>query len=268
MAVVVFCLLVPSAAVGYLADQRAAESPPRERVELVIGVSTDLPGWGLTQGARRSGFDLDLANYLADELHYTPTFVRVRDEDRREMLRSGQVQLVISHFSVTEERTRDISFAGPYLQTRQGLMGLTDGPQIRTIEDLSGKRVCVVNGSTAADQFSEHDITVIGNPDLQSCALGTRSGEFDATAADQILLFGITKAYRGSLAVVPDLTFGDLEHYGVGLEYGNTKLCNELRDGIRRFITSDAWDDAFQANLPDVPSAAYKPDPGLLDRCE
>ena len=47
-----------------------------------VGIKFDQPGMGLKEGSTYSGFDVDLANYIAKELNYTPTFVEAVSSQR------------------------------------------------------------------------------------------------------------------------------------------------------------------------------------------
>lgn len=274
---VVLCLLVSSAVIGDFANQWGAAPPPRERGRtMIIGVPTNVQGTGMMQETHRYGFAYELANWLAEDLHYSPrTFYSFSDldgypDDHTEMLRRGQVDMIITPNPIKAQRGTGVLFAGPYLMTQGGVLVRPDGTAIRGIEDLDGKRVCTWGESTYKEQSMRLGNSVPIEKDvLSSCVDALVAGTVDAVAGDQLLLSEIAKAREGNkLSVVPGLNFGGQQRYGIELEYGNVGECNEIRDAIRRFITSGAWDHAFQANMPDVPPAALKPDPDHLDRCE
>lgn len=272
---VVLCLLVASALIGDFANQWGAAPPPRERGKtIVIGVPTNVGDAGMAE-ADRYGFAYDLADWLAEDLNYSPkTFYSFSDLDGfpdyyMEMLGRGEVDMIIDPEPITGQRETEVLFAGPYLLTQGGVLVRSGGAAIRTIDDLDGKRVCTWGESTYKEQSMRLGNSVpIEKDALASCVEALAAGSVDAVAGDQLLLSETAKGEgANTLSVVPGLNFGGQQRYGIELEPDRVGDCNEIRDAIRQFITSGAWDHAFQANMPDVPAAAHKPDPDHLDRC-
>ena len=56
-----------------------------------VGIKFDQPGMGLKEGTTYTGFDVDVANYIAKELNYTPSFVEAVSAQRETLLETGQV---------------------------------------------------------------------------------------------------------------------------------------------------------------------------------
>lgn len=274
---VVLFLLVSSAVLGELGDRWGTSSSPHGRDRSVaIGVPTDNWDLGMAQEAYRYGFAYDLANWLADDLDYSPTtFVSfpARDgygTDHREMVRSGQVDMVLTPTAVADPRGTGVSFAGPYLVTEGGVLVRADSTAILTVEDLDGERVCTWRESTYKEQTRRLvGSTLVEKDDLSSCVEALVAGEVDAVAGDQIILAEVVRVREANeLTVVPGVDFGGQQHYGIELARGDAGECAEVREAIRRFITSGAWERAFQVNMSYAAPFAHKPDPDQLDPCE
>ena len=214
---VVLFLLVSSAVLGEFANQRGTSSSPYGRGKsVVIGVPTDMSDFGMTQEAHRYGFAYDLANWLADDLHYSATtfygFPALDGigADHREMLRSGQVDMFITPTSMADQRGTEVSFVGPYMITQGGVLVRADSTAILTVEDLDGKRVCTWRESTYKEQSRRlGSSTLVEKDDLSSCVEALVVGGVDAVAGDQILLAEAARLQETSeLTVVPGLSFG------------------------------------------------------------
>jgi glutamate transport system substrate-binding protein len=235
-----------------------------------IGVKADQPGWGYEENYTRSGFDYDLANWLAHELCFTATFVNVASAQREEYLISGRVDLVIATFSKTDDRATRVSFAAPYVVNQQGVLVRAGDTRVTRISDLDGLAVCTASGTTSLLQLEAAgsiEITTVALTGFRECVDELIAGRVDAISTDQLILYGLAQ-HDSRLAVVPDLVFGHQERYGIGLPHGNTEWCETLTAAIRKFIVSGRWDSAFQLNLPNVEQPGrYRPDPNLLDRC-
>ncbi|WP_179953291.1 basic amino acid ABC transporter substrate-binding protein [Desulfobotulus mexicanus] len=116
-----------------------------------VGTSPDYPPFeSIDDNGNIVGFDIDLIRAVAAEMGLE---VRLRGMGFDSILiavRSGQVHLGMSSFSVTEERKRSVDFTIPYYSSGQVVLVNADS-DIRTVEDLKGKVVSAQIGSTSAD---------------------------------------------------------------------------------------------------------------------
>ena len=61
-----------------------------------IGIKFDQPGLGLKEGNSYSGFDVDVANYVAKEMGKTDVqFVQAPSKQREDLIATGQVDLSV-----------------------------------------------------------------------------------------------------------------------------------------------------------------------------
>jgi glutamate transport system substrate-binding protein len=116
-----------------------------------IGTKFDQPGLGLKQGDTFTGFDIDVANYVAKELGYDQVdFIQAPSAQRESLIETGQVDLVVATYSITDSRKEKVSFAGPYFIAGQDLLVKADNSDITGPDSLDGKKLCSVTGSTSA----------------------------------------------------------------------------------------------------------------------
>jgi glutamate transport system substrate-binding protein len=84
--------------------------------KLTIGIAYDQPGLSLKTGDSYSGFDVDTATYVAAALGVPAaniTWKQADGDERQRLLTSGEADLVVTTFSITDERKQQIDFAGP-----------------------------------------------------------------------------------------------------------------------------------------------------------
>jgi glutamate transport system substrate-binding protein len=219
-----------------------------------------------------SGFDADLAQWLADE---PPKFVRspvpVKVAQREQALRGNVVDIVVGSYSITDSRRKLIGFAGPYMLTRQGVMVRVGDDQIKTLNDLQHEKVevCTTKGSTSAEQLKTRNIKVTEEPGTQKCVDRlVHDRTVSAVSIDQLILYGFAKKYKDKVMVVPDLTFGAQEEYGVGLRSGSLKMCEEITQKLRALIVDGYWDRLFRNNFGEgFDLEPFKPEPDEMDAC-
>ena len=203
-----------------------------------VGIKFDQPGMGLEEGPTYSGFDVDLANYIAKELNYTPSFVEAVSSQRETLLKTGQVKYIVGTYSITDARKKDVDFAGPYFIAGQDLLIRSDDTSITSPDSLAGKKLCSVKGSTSAVNVQKK----VPGVNLQEyntytlCVDALKAKNVDALTTDNTILAGYAAqpANKGQLKVVGQ-TFST-ENYGVGLPKGDTAFCQQ---GHRRYQQVD-----------------------------
>ena len=63
--------------------------------------------------------------------------------------------MIFATYSITDERKEAVDFAGPYFVAGQDLLVRADDNDITGPEDLNGKNLCSVTGSTSAQQIKD-----------------------------------------------------------------------------------------------------------------
>ncbi|MGW7417204.1 transporter substrate-binding domain-containing protein, partial [Streptomyces sp. NPDC054863] len=144
------------------------------RSTLTIAVRDDLPGIAMrTPDGVYEGFDIDVATYVAGKLGVPASRIRWKaavPAERENLLTRGDVDLVIASYSITEQRKRKVSFAGPYFLAHQDLLVRADDRSIRSAKDLNRKKLCSVTGSTSAQNVKNK---LAPDADLQEFASPT-----------------------------------------------------------------------------------------------
>lgn len=231
---------------------------------LKIGIKFDQPGMGLNSGGKYTGFDVDVATYVAGKLGTTPdkiTWVQAPSAQRETLIETGQVDLVVATYSITDERKKKVSFAGPYFIAGQDLLIRADDTSITGPDSLGGKTLCSVTGSTSAQNVKKQypDVQLREFGTYSECVAALVAKGVDALTTDNTILAGYASQaeYAGKLKVVGK-TFST-ENYGIGLKLGSTDLCNKVTDAIKAMISDGSWQKAVDANLG---PAGFKPGDG------
>jgi glutamate transport system substrate-binding protein len=240
---------------------------------ITIGIKFDQPGLGLKEGANYTGFDVEVAKYVAKELGYDAakvTFKEAPSAQRETLLTNGQVKLVVGTYSITDERKQKVSFAGPYFIAGQSILVRSEETAITDVKSLNGKKLCSVTGSTSAVRVKE---VLAKKAQLQEydtyskCVTALAGGAVDAVTTDDTILAGFASqaAYQGKVKIVGGV-FSE-ERYGVGLKKGDTELCGKVNAALKKMVDDGTWKTAVEASLG---KANFKPspqNPPKLDAC-
>jgi glutamate transport system substrate-binding protein len=232
--------------------------------KLKIGIKFDQPGLGLKQGDKYTGLDVDVATYVAGKLGTQPgdiTWVQAPSAQRETLIETGQVDLVVATYSITDARKQKVSFAGPYFIAGQDLLVRSDEAAITSPETLTGKKLCSVKGSTSAqkvkDKYPGVQLQEFGT--YSECVAALVAKGVDALTTDDTILAGYAaqEQYKGKLKVVGK-TFSE-ERYGIGLKKGDVAMCQKVTDAVKAMVADGSWQKAIDTNLG---PAAYQPGPG------
>ena len=237
-----------------------------ESGKIRIGIKFDQPGLGFKKSGTYVGFDVDVAKYVAKKLGYSEDEIVWKEapsKQREAMLQNGDVDMILATYSITDERKKAVSFAGPYFVAGQDLLVRKDDNSINGPEDLNGKRLCSVTGSTSAATVKEKfasEVQLMEQPGYAECATALFSGIVDAVTTDDIILAGLASASRGKLRVVGK-PFTQ-EYYGVGIKKGDTALAKKINAAITEMIKDGSWERAIADNTEGTsytPNAEYNP---------
>ncbi len=238
---------------------------------VTIGIKFDQPGLGQQVGNDYEGFDVTVAQYVAQELGYTDvTFKESPSAQRETLLQSGQVKMIFATYSITDERKQKVSFAGPYFIAGQDLLVKADNTDITGPDALDGKKLCSVSGSTSAQKIKDNYASGVQLQEFDTyskCVQALNSGTIDAVTTDNVILAGFAaqKQYQGKLKVV-GAPFSE-ERYGVGIKQGDTALCESVNTAIQKMVDDGSWQKALDDTVgasgfkPDTESNPPKPDP-------
>ena len=267
-AAVAVALALTATACGGNSDKASSDagaSGGAKKDKIVIGIKFDQPGVGLkTPDGKFTGFDVDVATYVAKELGYEADqieFKQAISAERENLISNGDVKLVVASYSINEKRKEKVDFAGPYFLAHQDLLVRTDDSSITKVEDLNKKKLCSVTGSTSAqnvkkDLAPEADLKQAAG--YSECLTGLESKAMDALTTDNSILAGYAaqEKNKGKFKLV-GLSMSN-ENYGIGLKKGDKDLQTKVNAALKKMVSDGAWETAVKKNFG---PADYKNEP-------
>lgn len=238
-----------------------------ESGKITIGVKYDQPGIGF-KGATDDtpvGFDPEMGKVLAASLGIAPediTWKETISDNREPFLQAGEVDLVLASYSITDERRAIVGQAGPYYVTGQQLLVKKDS-KIDSLDDVKGKEVCSVTGSTSLENIEAEGANPRGFDTYTECVDQVLNGTVEAMTTDGAILLGYAAENPEELKVVVK-PFSE-ERYGVGYSKKYPEMCQWISDTIEKSYEDGTWEKAFQATLGQA--GVDTPQPPKLDPC-
>lgn len=227
----------------------------RDRGQMLIGGDLNLPlisQRNPTTG-QTEGFDATLSRMLAKYItgRPTPKTVPVSPENREQLLQAGTVDAVIRIYSITEQRAKQVTFAGPYFDSGQTIATLRSDNEIHSSDDLSGKRVAVVGDTTSQKALKEAvpDAQISVLPDSALCVQAVEKGDVDAYVHDLAVV--ASSAMLNNKIKIAGKPFTS-EPYGIGIQHGDESFKRFINNWLRKIERSGLWSQAWQQSLGTV----------------
>ena len=225
--------------------------------KITIGTKFDQPLFGLKGPDGPVGFDVEMGKLIAASLGIKASNIEWKETvsaNREPFIASGEVDLVIATYTISDLRKKVVSFAGPYYQAGQSILVKADNKKIKSETDLVGKQVCSVTGSTPAAKLAEIGALPLLTDTYSNCLEPLRSGAVVGVSTDNVILAGLAAQNEGEFKVVGKPF--TKEPYGIGLKlddtdfrtYVNGVLTKSYKDGSYK----KAWEDTAGSVLPFV----------------
>ena len=130
----------------------------KARGRLIAGVRTDLPPFGfLDKNGSIKGIDIDIARTLAKRFFGKDDaveFVAVAKANGTSFLNERRVDVLLGGMIIGQLPKEVIDFSAPYFESGHLILARSDS-RISRYQDLAGKKVATIQGSTGDDAVRE-----------------------------------------------------------------------------------------------------------------
>jgi glutamate transport system substrate-binding protein len=241
----------------------------KEAGAVTVGTKFDQPLFGLKNlEGKPEGFDVEIAKLIAGEMGIAAdkvNFIEAVSANREPFIQQDKVDFVVATYTINDKRKEVVDFAGPYYEAGQDIMVAKGNPEaIKGPEDLAGKKVCSVTGSTPAEnirtnypdaQLTEFDV-------YSKCAEALKNGQVQAVTTDNVILLGLISQDPEAFELVGKPF--TKEPYGIGLKKGDTEFRNFINDTLDKIYQDGRWKAAWDATAGKV--ATETPTPPAVNR--
>ncbi len=181
-----------------------------DRGVLHVGVKSDVQGFGLQDllTGEYTGMEIDIAQKIADYLGVDVEYTTVTAATRGELLDSGDLDIVLATFTITDERRNSWDFTSPYYTDHVTVL-VPDDSGFYELEDMLGAVVGVSSGSTSAQALVQ---ACIDKGLIDAEESGFDAGTFDPATWDVYVSF---KQYEDYPAISTALTANEVDAFCV-----------------------------------------------------
>lgn len=232
----------------------------KESGKVVIGVFSDKAPFGyVDENGEYQGYDVYFAERLAKDLNVDVEYVSTDPASRVEYAATGKVDIVLANFTVTEERAKQVDFALPYMKVMLGVVS-PDSSLITDVEELNGKNLIVVKGTTAETYFEKNypDVNLQKYDEYADAYNALLDGRGDAFSTDNTEVLAWALSNPGFTVGIDALGNADTIAPAVGK--GNTTLLEWLNDEIVALGEENFFHADYEETLAPVYGEAADPD--------
>lgn len=203
-----------------------------------------------TPDGKPTGFDVDIASALCEQLKRKCVFVEQAWDSMIPGLQARKYDVIISSMSITDERKKVIDFSDKYYNTPSSVV-VKKGTAYAGPASLKGKKIGVLKASTqekyALGELKPAGVTVVPYEAQDQVYLDINAGRLDGTVADVIEVGGgfLGKPEGKDYALVgPLLSQVKYFGYGVGvaMRKGQDKLKADINAGIKAIRANGTYD--------------------------
>ena len=241
----------------------------KEAGTVKVGTKFDQPLFGLKNlEGKPEGFDVEIAKLIAGEMGIAPDkieFIEAVSANREPFIEQGKVDFVVATYTINDKRKQVVDFAGPYYEAGQDIMVAKGNPEgIGGPDDLAGKKVCSVTGSTPAENIrTNYPKAELTEFDVYSkCAEALKNGQVQAVTTDNVILLGLISQDEEAFELVGKPF--TKEPYGIGVKKGDTEFRTFINDTLEKIEQDGRWKTAWDATAGKV--ATETPTPPAVDR--
>lgn len=224
----------------------------KESGEITIGVFSDKNPFGYVDNdGKFQGYDVYFADRIAKDLGVELKLVPVEAASRVEFLETAKVDIILANFTVTDERKEKVDFALPYMKVALGVVS-PDSAIITDAEQLNGKTLIVVKGTTAESYFTENypDVKLQKYDEYNEAYSALQDGRGDAFSTDNTEVLAWSMNNLGFTVGVESL--GSTDAIAPAVTKGNETLLNWINDEITALADEQFFHADYDATLASV----------------
>lgn len=207
--------------------------------KIVIGTEGAYPPFNVLEAdGKLTGFDIDIAKALCEQMKAECTFVTNDWDGIIPALQAKKFDAIVASMSITPERLEKVDFSEKYYNTPPAIAVPKDSP-IKSVEDLKGKTIGAQGSTTHANYAEKHlaDSELKLYPTADEYKLDITNGRIDGVIDDIVVLSQWVKSDAGAcckiLTAMPVDKQINGKGAGIAVRKGDKALADKFSAAIK-----------------------------------
>jgi ABC-type amino acid transport substrate-binding protein len=255
--------LICLAAAGLLAcASHATAQTPKPTV--VVGTEATFPPFeSLDENKNFVGYDVDLVNAIGEKIGAKVVWKDMPFDSLIGALQSGQISMIASGFSITEERKGQVEYSDAYMNAGIAMAVRKGDTSIKSKDDLKGKVAAVQLGATgakAAEQLQKDGVlkNVKQFPTVPLALMELTKGGADVVISDRPTTEACLAQMNAKVVLLPSAQDLQADNYGFAFRKGNTELARKVNEAMKQLKAEGFFDKLAQKHLAAKPQEEKK----------
>lgn len=201
-----------------------------------------------TESGEVTGFDIDVANAICEELQKKCVYVSQSFDSLIPNLRLKRFDAIISSMDITEERQKHVTFSDPYYLNPSVFVAMAG--QFKSVDDFKTKDIGVLNGSTHQQYIKSKfaDANIKNYPQYPNAMSDLEIGRVNVVFGDEVVVAEFIKR-NDKLEIVGEQV-NDPEYFGNGLAIAvlpkNTELLTEINGALKKIKEDGRYQTIYE----------------------
>ena len=231
-------IMMAAAAVPALAEEADALKKIQERGTLIVGMEGNWSPWTYhdEKTGELTGLEVDIANLIAEGLGVKADFQEAPWDALLAGVDAGRFDIICNGVGYTEERAKSYSFTTPYVYSNKVLVVAANNEEIKTVDDLKGKKTANSSSSTYAALAEQYGATLVPVDTLGETMDLLVQGRVDATLNAQVSIADYLREHPDAKIKTVQVLAGDPVAYPVAKDGTDSlvEAINEILEAARQ----------------------------------
>jgi len=179
------------------------------------------------------GYDVEIGQAIAEYLGVEARFNEAPWDSILAGVEAGRFDIACNGVSYTPERAEKYNFSTPYLYTPSVLVVKNDNEQIKTVDDLKGKKTANTISSIYAGIAEEYGAEVAGVDTLADTIQQVIQGRVDATINAKVSIEDYLKEHPDSPIKIVQYLDGDINVFPVQKNESTDTLLAAVNEALQ-----------------------------------
>ena len=246
--IITIFIIIFSLILSCSSDKNSSESLGNSEDKIIyVGIDAAFPPFGYLENGNIAGFDYDIMSEIAKLTDMKVEFNQMQFAGLLPALQTKKIDAIIAGMTVTEERKQFVNFSETYYVSSQVILVHRDDNTIKNFDNLDGKNVGTVIGTTGDTIMTENERVNVRKFDTGAEAvLSLKEKKIDAIVFDKEPCKNFAK-YNAEIKLIESDAIE--EDYAIAVRKEDTSLLENINKGISIIMTNGTYENLIEKNF-------------------
>ncbi len=214
----------------------------QEDGKFIVATNAEFPPFEYKDGDKITGFDMELAAYIAGKMEVTLEISDIAFEDIIANIQAGAAHIGAAGMTVKPDRLENVDFSNTYFSANQVII-LKEDATFTATSELKDMKIGVQDGTTGADFVRDNIKEPMGFTSGALAVEAMKAGQVDCIVIDNYPAIEFVKKNEGLKIFETPLT---VEEYAIAIPKNSPELVKVINDAIKELQDSGEFDKLLE----------------------